>query len=71
MRLIWASLFCLSYIRAMPLFQMKANLFPVRFRLRHELANRFKDNLELRILFLLQRFQFTGQLNMGGEYLKA
>ena len=36
MRLIWVSLFYSCHIGAMPLFQMKANLFPVRLRLRHE-----------------------------------
>ena len=64
MRLIWVSLFYSCHIGAMPLFQMKANLFPVRFRLRHELANRIKNRLELGIVFLLQFIQSALQVRI-------
>jgi hypothetical protein len=34
------------------------------------LADGFEDHFELGIIFSLQRFKFTSQLNMGGKYFR-
>ncbi len=61
MRLIWMSLFYLSHIGAMPLFQMKANLLPRNYRLFHQFTNCLEEQPDALIMAGNSFFQF-GQL---------